>query len=66
MFRYFLVLSVLSILFFISCESNTSSEAPSYTPCSNGKSEVYECKNIDLYAHVDISELSGDELSDIW
>lgn len=66
MFRYFPVLSVLSILLFISCESNTSSEAPSYTPCSNGKSEEYPCKKIDLYAHVDISELSGDELSDIW
>jgi choice-of-anchor B domain-containing protein len=66
MFRYFLVLSVLSILLFIGCESNTSSEAPSYTPCSNGKSEEYACKNIDLYAHVEISELSGDELSDIW
>jgi len=66
MFRYFLVLSVLSLLLFIGCESSTSSEAPSYTPCNNGKSEQYTCKNIDLYAHVDISELSGDELSDIW
>lgn len=66
MFRYFLVLSVLSILLLISCQSNTSSVEPSYTPCDNGVSEGFPCNNIDLYAHVDISQLSGNELSDIW
>lgn len=66
MFRYFVVLSVLSTFLFISCESNTSTEKLSYTPCNNGESDGFPCRNVDLYAHVDISELSGDKLSDIW
>lgn len=65
MFRYFVVSGVLSI-FLMGCQSNTAPEAPSYTPCTNGISGGFPCNNIDLYAHVDISQLSGNELSDIW
>lgn len=66
MFRYFIVLSVLSHILLIGCQTNTSPEEPSFTPCNNGVVESFSCNKIDLYAHVDISELSGDELSDIW
>lgn len=66
MFRYFIVLSVLSTFLFIGCNSNTSTEELSYTPCNNGEADGYPCNSVDLYAHVDISQLSGDELSDIW
>lgn len=66
MFRFFIVLSVLSSLLLLGCRSSTSTEELSHTPCTDGKSEGFPCKNIDLYAHVDISELSGDKLSDIW
>lgn len=66
MFRYFLVLSVLSSLLLFGCQSSTSTDNLSYTPCNNGVAEGFPCNNIDLYAHVDISELSGNKLSDIW
>ena len=66
MFRYLFVLSVLSIFFLVTCQPNTSSEEPSYTPCENGFSGSYPCNNISLYAHVDTTQLSGNELSDIW
>ncbi|MDZ7719729.1 MAG: choice-of-anchor B family protein [Balneolaceae bacterium] len=66
MFRYFVVLSVLSTLLIVSCQSNTSPEKPSYTPCTNGFSDGFPCNNVSLYAHVDTSQLSGELLSDIW
>lgn len=66
MFRYFVVLSVFSSILFIGCQSNTSIEEPTYTPCNNGVAEGFPCNHVDLYAHVDITELSGNELSDIW
>ncbi len=66
MFRYFIVLSVLSSILFTGCQSNTSPEELTYTPCNNGVADGFSCNNVDLYAHVNISELSGDELSDIW
>lgn len=66
MFRYFLVLSILSASILAACQPSTSTEEPSYTPCEDGFSGSYPCNNISLYAHVDTSQLSGNELSDIW
>lgn len=38
-------------------------------PCQNGLADTYSCNNVDLYAHVPLSELlieSGNRLNDIW
>lgn len=66
MFRYFVVLSLLSAFFLITCQPNTSTEEPTYIPCENGFADSYPCNNISLYSHVDTTHLSGNELSDIW
>lgn len=48
------------------CDSVSSEEELSYTPCEDGLSGDYPCNNIGLYAHVDTTELSGNVLNDIW
>lgn len=66
MFRYLLIFSLLSLLLFTACGRIIDSEEINYSPCENGMSEIYPCNNIGLYAHVPVSELSGDYLNDIW
>lgn len=68
----------LALLFFTSsCDLNNAKdeqindaipEAP--FPCEGGLANGFPCENVDLYAHVSISELSGEisgvSLNDIW
>ncbi len=66
MFRYFLLISLLFTILLTACDPSTGPADLDYTPCENGKAESYPCNNIGLYAHVPVSELSGDYLNDIW
>lgn len=39
----------------------------SYTPCINGKSDEYDCSNVDMLSLVSVADLGcGGDLNDIW
>lgn len=72
MFRY-IVLSVIITVSLMGCSTSSDVEEISYIPCENGIANGYPCDNIDLYAHMNISELLPDtansesvRLNDIW
>lgn len=66
MFQKVQLISLLFTILLASCQHNTSTEELDYTPCTNGKADKYPCKNVGLYSHLPITELSGDRLNDIW
>lgn len=67
MFRY-LILSLTITLLLMGCSTSSSPEEINYEPCTDGLSGGFPCDNVELYAHVEASELGGDEarLNDIW
>lgn len=72
MFRY-IVLPVLFAVYLAGCSTSSDVDETNYTPCEDGSIEGYSCDNIDLYAHLSISDLLPDttssesvQLNDIW
>lgn len=66
MFRKHHLISLLFSVLLTACQTNTGIDKLNYIPCENGTADSYPCNNIGLYAHVPVSELSGDYLNDIW
>jgi choice-of-anchor B domain-containing protein len=78
----FLALTVTSLALLSACESpSTNDGSDSFSddpidqidapfPCEDGKALNYDCNNVDLFAHLNIYELSGTQsgvfLNDIW
>ena len=72
MFRYTLLAVTVTVLL-AGCTTSTDVEELTYTACEDGSADGYPCNNIDLYAHMTISELLPDSsnsasirLNDIW
>ena len=66
MFRQLQLLSLLFTIPLAACQTNTGTQELDYIPCNNGKAGEYPCDNIGLYAHIPVTQLSGDYLNDIW
>lgn len=81
--KYLLFIPVFfALALFTACESSSTSDSSDLSdddtmgqiaapyPCEDGQALNYDCNNVDLFAHLDISELSGTQsgvyLNDIW
>src|SRR6056297_1294072 len=78
----YLTILVLSLALVSACDSASSTnESDSFSddpvsqidapfPCEDGQALNYDCNNVDLFAHLNILELSGSQtgvyLNDIW
>lgn len=67
MFRY-PILSLLITVSIMGCSTSSSPEEINYEPCENGFSGGFPCENIELYAHIEATDLGGQgvRLNDIW
>ncbi|MGF1671833.1 MAG: choice-of-anchor B family protein, partial [Balneolaceae bacterium] len=61
------VLTSITILFFLSCGTDSTDSEPPFSACENGMVlNQYPCNNVGLYARVSLDQLGGVRGNDLW